>query len=125
MTEADLDQAILEGKPFDLASFKKYKSKAMSPDILTADKIEAGDIIAVTEDATEVNLGTVVKIISVNDSDHTVDWADYTFHVLLMKSPEKYWNRGINPYRNSTVQPGDEMDLHFDADDYVGPLVLE
>jgi len=125
MTEADLDQAILEGKPFDLASFKKYKSKAMSPDILTADKIEAGDIIAVTEDATEVNLGTVVKIISVNDSDHTVDWADYTFHVLLMESPEKYWNRGLDPYRNSTLQPGDEMDLHFDADDYVGPLVLE
>lgn len=125
MTEADLNRAILEGKPFDLASFKKYKSKAMSPDILTADKIEAGDIIAVTEDATEVNLGTVVKIISINDPVFAVDWADYTFHVLLMESPEKYWNRGLDPYRNSTLQPGDEMNLHFDADDYVGPLVLE
>lgn len=119
MTEAELDDALLNGKPFDLATFKKYKTNA-EDDAVTADEVVVGDVIAVTEDASETNLGTVVKILSINDPDRVVDWASYTFHVQLLESPEQYWHNGLDPYRDVELQPGDEMDLHFDADDYVG-----
>lgn len=119
MTEADLDDAILKGKPFDLASFKKYKLPELGEDILTADKIDVDDIIKITESSEEVNIGTIVKILSINDPGE--DWIDYTFHVQLLESPEF---EGRDPYYHSSLQPGDEMDLHFFADEYVGPLVL-
>lgn len=122
MTEAELDDALLNGEPFDLATFKKYKTN-VEDDAVTADEVVVGDVIAVTEDASEINLGTVVKILSINDPDHVVDWANYTFHVQLLESPEQYWHNGLDPYRDVELQPGDEMDLHFDADDYIGPRV--
>ena len=116
MTEADLDDAILNGKPFDLASFKKYKMGEAEDGILRADEVQVGDIINITETAEEVNRGTRVKILSINDPG--VDWADYTFHVELLDSPEF---EGRDPYYHTSAEPGQEMDIHFLDDEYIGP----
>ena len=116
MTEEDLDYAILNDKPFDIESFRKYKMPKPDPDTLRADQIEVGDIIEVTEDASEVNLGTQVKILAINDPGE--NWIDYTFHVELLDKP----GRKISD--ETVLQAGDEIDIHFDADEYVGKLVL-
>ena len=117
MTEAELDDALLSGKPFDLASFKKYKTGAEEEGLIKADEVQVGDIIVNTEDASELNLGTKVEVLDVIQPG---EWTDYVFHVRLLESPDTdYWYHG-DPYKHMAAQPGDEMDLHFDADEYVG-----
>lgn len=124
MTEEELDKAILEGEPFDLKSFKKYKSEVIGEDILRADQIEVGDKVKITEDASEVSPGTVVEILGINDPED--DWwtpkfgSDslkyFTFNARIIENPED----GLS----GALQAGDLINLHYTDDDYVGPLVL-
>lgn len=109
MTEADLDNAILNGRPFDLASFKKYKMSGPSSDAVRADEVTVGDVITVTETSEEVNIGTKVKVLAINDP--AVDWADYTFRVEVVSLPDD----------RQQIQVGDVIDMHFFADEYIGP----
>ena len=109
MTEEELDDAIEKGKSFDLADFKKYKDE-MDVDAITADQVEVGDIISIDQDASEVNLGTVVRVNAINDPKE--DWVDFTFKCEVMIDPGK-----------QSIKEGDEIDLHFDADEAIGHLV--
>lgn len=107
-TEEELDDAILNGKPFSLDDFKKYKTP-LDPNEITADKVEVGDIINI-QDASEVNLGTVVKILAINDPAE--NWIDYTFRCEVIEDPGK-----------QTIKVGDEVLLHFDGDEGMGYIV--
>lgn len=108
MTEEELDDAILDGRPFDLNDFKKYKSP-LDPDEITADQLEVGDVISI-QDASEVNLGTVVKILAINDPAE--NWIEYTFKCEVIEDPGK-----------QSITVGDEVLLHFDGDEGVGYIV--
>lgn len=111
MTEEDLDTAILEGKPFDLESFRKYKT-VEDPTAIKAQDVEVGDVITVDEDASEVNLGTVVKVLKVNSPAE--DWIDYSFTVELLSDP------GLQGLERGSI-----MTIHFDTDESVGHLVVQ
>lgn len=113
MTEDDLDYAILNNKPFDLNDFKEYKI-AESSDMLKGRDVEVGDIIDVEANASEVNLGTVVKVIAINDPAE--DWVDFTFKCEVLDEVGQ-----SNPGKQA-LNPGDSIDLHFDADEEIGYL---
>jgi len=109
MTDDEVRDAIEQGKPFDIDSFDRYwwRTEAEDEEILRAESIEVGDIIDVQFDASEVDLGTVVKILSVNDPGE--DWVDYTFKCEVQED----W-KGLHE--------GDIVTLHFDGDERVGYL---
>lgn len=109
MTEEEVDDAILNGKPFDLSSFKKYKIQK-DPEALLAQDVEVNDVIDLEFDASEVNLGTVVQVLSINDPSES--WADFTFRCTV-----------LDPSKGQSTKEGDEITLHFDTDDEVGYLV--
>lgn len=109
MTEEELDDAILNDKPFDLSSFKKYKMQK-DPEALLAQDVEVNDVIDLEFDASEVNLGTVVQVLSINDPSES--WADFTFRCTV-----------LDPSKGQSTKEGDEITLHFDTDDEVGYLV--
>lgn len=115
MTEEELDDAILEGRPFDINDFKKYKLQTAEGSI-TGEEVEVGDTIIVDEDASEVDLGTVVKVLAINDPGE--DWIDYTFKCEVVSNPERNDS-------NQSLKPGDIINLHFDADEPIGTLVTE
>lgn len=109
MTKEELDDAILNDKPFDLSSFKKYKIQK-DPEALLAQDVEVNDVIDLEFDASEVNLGTVVQVLSINDPSES--WADFTFRCTV-----------LDPSKGQSTKEGDEITLHFDTDDEVGYLV--
>lgn len=113
MTEEELNQAIEEGEPFDLESFKEYKVDPYMEDSIQAQDVKVGDVIEIQEDASEVNLGTVVEILSINDPAE--DWIDYTFQCEVVKDPG-----GM-----AGISKGSKITLHFDKDEYLGPLYSE
>lgn len=112
MTEEDLDDAILNNKPFDLESFKKWKNP-INPDAILAQDVQVGDIIDIEEDASEVNLGTVVKILAINDPAES--WIDYTFRCEVIEH-----DGGMQD-----VETGSIIELHFDENDPIGYLMEE
>lgn len=111
MTEEDLDYAIENGKPFDIESFKKWKTP-INPDNITAEKVEVGDVIKI-DSAEEINNGTVVKVLSINDPAES--WIDYTFKCEVLE----------HDGRMQDVEVGSIVYLHFFADEEVGSLVIE
>ena len=113
MTEEDLDYAILNNKPFDIDSFRKWKMPKVDPSVLKARDIEVGDVIEVTEDASEVNLGTVVEIkgIFMPVDEYAKGWYEIGFDCIILRDDGK-----------QQAGAGDPIKLHFDLDDYVGPL---
>lgn len=111
MTEEDLDYAIENGKPFDIGSFKKYKTYT-DPDAIVADKVEVGDVISIDESADQVDLGTIVKVLAINDPAEK--WIEYTFRCEVIQNPSD---------SRQTVQVGDTIDLYFYEDEPVGHLI--
>lgn len=114
MTEDELDNAILHDKTFDLNDFKEYKMPEGS-DMLKGRDIEVDDIIDVEADASEVNLGTVVKVVAINDPAE--DWIDFTFKCEVLDDV------GQSDPGEQELKPGDFIDLHFDADEEIGYLL--
>ena len=106
MTEEELDDAILNNKPFDLESFKKWKNP-VDPDAVQAQEVKIGDVIDV-EDASEVNLGTVVEVLAINDPAES--WIDYTFRCKVIEEDGGMQN----------IEPGSIIDLHFAEGEPIG-----
>lgn len=106
MTEDELDQAILEGKPFSLQDFKKYKSPNIDEYIMPKD-LKVGDIIVNDATADQMEWGTRYEVISINDPADTM--FDYTVRVRLLTDP-----------RIKGKKEGDLMTLYFYQDDPVG-----
>jgi len=107
--EDQLNWAIENGKPFDLATFTKYKvDPYRTPGAVTADELKVGDIVKVTEDAAECDLGTEVEIIRVDSSD-----------------PDSYSISGepVLTFECEGTATRDTIILHFWPEDYVGPVV--
>ena len=107
--EEQLNWAIENGKPFDLETFEKYKiDPYRASGAVTADELRVGDIVQITEDAAECDLGTEVEIIHIDSSD-----------------PDKYSLRGetVLTFECETTDTRDTLVLHFWPEDYVGPVV--
>lgn len=110
MTEEEmLDDAILNGRPFDIDTFSKYKvDPYRAKGALKAGEIQEGDIIEVTEDASEVDYGTQVQIIRIDTSD-----------------PDGY-SFSDDPVITFEVRDGSStFNMHFWPDEYVGPKIAE
>jgi len=106
MTEDELDNAILEGKPFSLQDFKKYKSFDTDEYVMPED-LKVGDIIVNDATADQMEWGTRYEVISINDPADTM--FDYTVRVRLLTDP-----------RVKGKKEGDIMTLYFYQDDPVG-----
>lgn len=107
--EEQLNWAIENGKPFDIETFEKYKvDPYRASGAVTADELRVGDIVQITEDASECDLGTEVEIIRIDSSD-----------------PDKYSFRGetVLTFECETTDTRDTLVLHFWPEDYVGPVV--
>ena len=108
-TEKELDDAILNGRPFDIDTFRKYKVDPYRAEgALKAGEIQEGDIIEVTESAAEVDYGTQVQIIRIDTSD-----------------PDGY-SFSNDPVITFEVWDGSStFNMHFWPDEYVGPKIAE
>lgn len=107
MTNEEVKDAIEQGKPFDLDSFRNYWG-GEDANAVRADQVQVGDIIDVEFDASEVDLGTKVKILSINDPGE--DWIDYTFKCEVQED----WHG---------LHAGDIVTLHFDEDEQLGYVI--
>lgn len=112
MSEEDLDYAIEHGKPFDIDSFKKWKHPG-DPDAIHAEDVEIGDIIDNQNDASEVNIGTVFKVLDINNPEDLEDWGslkpDYTFRCECIEDPGGMQNFGVGTIFNLHYWKGDEV----------------
>lgn len=103
----DLEDAVLNGRPFERDEFNEYWDAYHQPEegAITADEVEEHDIIENTEDASEVDIGDVFHVNSiVSHPAGTWEDFDYEFDVTLLNGNYK----------------GDHVKLHYMADEYVG-----
>lgn len=116
MTEEEqLDQAILDGRPFDLNVFRKYKVDPYRAEgAVQAKDIKAGDFIVVTEDASEVDFNTVLEVFDVRYDDPD----NYNFSTTLGDDDKVI--TFICKDRKGRKLP---YNLHFWPNDYVGPII--
>lgn len=109
--EDQLNQAILDGRPFDLDTFTKYKVDPYRAEgAVKAEDIQIGDIIQVTEDASEVDSGTVLEVIDI-DYDDPDGYNGYQLDDVITFICRDEKGRRY-PYN-----------LHFWPGDYVGPII--
>ena len=111
MTEEDLDYAILNDKPFDLESFKKYKTP-VDPDAILAGNVQVGDIIEISTNE-QVNEGTVVRVLAINDPAES--WIDLAFKCEVVSDPG-----GMQG-----VSEGSILTLYYMPDEEVGYAVID
>lgn len=106
MDVEDLEDAVLNGRPFELDEFKEYWDTYHQPEegAITADEVEEHDVIENTEDASEIDIGDVFHVDSI--TPHAKGWEefDYEFDVTLLNGNYK----------------GNHVKLHYMADEYVG-----
>ena len=110
MTEEEmLDDAILNGRPFDLNTFNKYKvDPYRAKGAVKAADLEVGDIIQVTEDASEINCPSPeIEIMDIRYDD-----------------PDEFGHDCITFYCYDN-ETGDEYTLHFWPEEYVGPIIAK
>lgn len=107
--EEQLNQAILDGRPFDLDTFRKYKvDPYRAKGAVKADVLEIGDIIQVTEDASEIDCPSPeIEITNIRYDD-----------------PDGYGHDCITFYCNDN-ETGSEYTLHFWPDEWVGPIIAK
>ena len=113
MSEEELDRAILEGRPFDAESFDKWKvAPYRAEDAVQAKDINIGDFVQVTEDASEVDPGTILEIVNIDYDD-----------------PDGYNFKDISDDKVITFICRDRRgrklgyNVHFWPDEYVGSII--
>lgn len=101
MSYDEVARAIEENKPFDLDSFRAYRGYDIGKEnTVKAKDLMVGGTYINTEDAAEFDLGHKFRVLSKQYKKG--GWlGDYTFHI-------------------KDLTEGNEFDIHFDADDYVG-----
>lgn len=112
MTDAEVEDAILNERPFDLESFKRYRHgdlrKGKHP--VAPSEIEVGKTYINTEDATEFDLGTKFTVLDVLDrksfeklGEHAGRWESRFDYVFKIRDED-----------------GNVFNIHYDPDEYVG-----
>lgn len=109
MTEDELNQAILDGRPFDIDTFNKYKiDPYRAKGAVKSADLEVGDIIRVTEDASEIDCPSPeIEIMNIRYDD-----------------PDEYGHDCITFYCYDN-ETGDDYTLHFWPDEWVGPIIAK
>lgn len=110
MTYEETEDAILNDKPFDIDSFKAYTGDTGEGQV-KASQLEVGDTFSISN-ADIVDYGTILKVLSINDPADP--GFDYTFHCQILQLPERSF---------MTLQPGDTVDIWYDADEYAGTII--
>ena len=100
MAPEEVEKAILENRPFDLDSYRKYRGSDIRPDVVKAKDLTIGGIYINTEDASEFDLNHKFKVLQKKYKKGDM-LGDYTFHI-------------------QDLTDGSVFDIHYDADDYVG-----
>ena len=109
MTDEEVEDAILNDKPFELDAFNRY-SEGTHEGQIKAEQLEVGDVFKI-DSADIVDYNTVLKVLSINDPGES--WIDYTFRAELMSDP------GLQK-----LSAGDTVELHYDEGEPVGNLIL-
>lgn len=107
--EENLNYAIENGLPFDINTFKEYKTD-IDPNAVKAEEVEVGDVIDLEFSSEEVDLGTVVKVLAINDPAEP-EYGDYSFKVEILQYPD------------NENYVGTERAIHFSEGDQVGYLI--
>ena len=110
MTYEETEDAILNNEPFDIDSFKAYTGDIGEGQV-KASQLEVGDTFSISN-ADIVDYGTILKVLSINDPADP--GFDYTFHCQILQLPERSF---------MTLQPGDTVDIWYDADEYAGTII--
>lgn len=111
MSNEEVEKAILEGKPFTLDDFKRFRGENNEGEI-RADQLEVGDVFRINN-AEMVDYGTVLKVLGINEPEVADDFFDYTFRCEVVEPANE----------QSSSKAGDEQFVYFDADEYVGELI--
>lgn len=111
MSDAEVEDAILNGKPFELADFQRYWGESHEGE-LKAKEVEVGDVFK-TNSSEMVDFGTEVKVLGINEPEVADDFFDYTFRCEIVKPGND----------KSSSKVGEEQILYYDADEYVGELI--
>ena len=111
MTDADVEDAILNGKPFDLESFKRFRGEDHEGELL-ASQLEVGDVFRINN-ADVVDYGTVLKVLNINDPETADPYFDYTFTCEVVEPADE----------RSSSKVGDIQDIWFDSNEYVGTII--
>ena len=112
MTHEEVEDAIMNDKPFEMDAFKDYIGEDHTNE-LQANQVEVGDTFRVNT-ADMIDLGTVVKVISINDPEYRDSYFDYTFRCVVTEVPR---------ISQPSVKVGDEINLWYNTDEYVGELI--
>ena len=111
MTDADVEDAILNGRPFDLESFKRFSGEDHEGELL-AEQLEVGDTFKINNSEI-VDYGTILKVLSINDPDFADPNFDFTFHCEVVEPADE----------RSSSKVGDIQDIWFDNGEYVGTII--
>lgn len=112
MTDEDVEDAILNGRPFDLESFNRFSGQDNHEGELLASDIEVGDIFQINN-SDIVDYGTILKVLSINDPEIADPYFDYTFRCEVVEPADE----------KSSSEVGDIREISFDKDEYVGKLI--
>lgn len=112
MSSEQVEDAILNDKPFDLDSFIEYTGEDHEGEI-KAEQLEVGDVFKINN-SDIIDYGTVVKVLGINEPELADEAFDYTFRCVIEELPENtLMTKGV----------GDEVELWFDGPEYVGTLI--
>lgn len=114
MTDAEVEDAILNGKPYDLDSFRRYRwsdsGQQFRQNAVMPSEIQVGKTYINTEDATEFDLGTKFTVLDIINpksleelDEHSGKWESRFDYVFKIKD-----------------ENGKVFNIHYDDDEYVG-----
>lgn len=114
MTDAEVEDAILNGKPYDLDSFRRYRwsdsGQQFRQNAVMPSEVQVGETYINTEDATEFDLGTKFTVLDIINpksleelDEHSGKWESRFDYVFKVKD-----------------EKGKVFNIHYDDDEYVG-----
>lgn len=114
MTDAEVEDAILNGKPYDLDSFRRYRwsdsGQQFRQNAVMPSEIQVGKPYINTEDASEFDLGTKFTVLDIANpktfedlDEHSGKWESRFDYVFKVKD-----------------ENGHVFNIHYDDDEYVG-----
>lgn len=114
MTDAEVEDAILNGKPYDLDSFRRYRwsdsGQQFRQNAVMPSEIQVGKTYINTEDASEFDLGTKFIVLDILDPKSFEDLDERTGR----------WESRFDYVFKIKDENGKVFNIHYDDDEYVG-----
>lgn len=106
MTDDDVEWAILNDKPFELDAFKHFSQPSVNElkayGAIQAKDIKVGDCFQTDFDQEEVDLGTLIRVDNIKESDAA--WKPYCDTTFIV----------------TDLDDGSKLELHYNDEDFIG-----